>query len=127
MQEFIGPPDTLLQRGPEVAPHAHARLRRVTAGTAATKALRALVPAQLPAVGACFIVGPRASYRFHPALTLVVRLGEDGDFPVFGIRSEHPLDPDLATCIRRRLESTLRTALQPGATAQFELRVHMQF
>lgn len=127
VQEFIGPPDKLLQRGPEVEPHAHARLRRVTAGAAATKALRALVPAQLPAVGACFTVGPRASYRFHQALTLVVRLGEHGDFPIFGIRSVHPLDPDLATCIRRRLESTLRTALQPGATAQFELRIRMQF
>ena len=100
---------------------------RVTVTDGDSRKLRALVRAQLPAVGTCFAVGPRASYRFHQTLTLVVRLGDDGGFPVFGVRAAQPLDPDVAACIRRRLEPTLRSALAAGATAELELRIRMQF
>lgn len=46
--------------------------------------------------------------------------------PAFGAPAAHPLDPDVATCLRRRPEPLPRGALEQGATAQPVLRIRFR-
>ncbi len=125
VQEYVGSQE-VIERGPSVEAHAYARVRRVRASDG-TVALKAGLRGAMGAVGACFVSGSRADYRVRQVMTLVVRRGVDGEFAVFGVRAARRIDPDVAACVRRRIEPTLRAGLRPGASAEIELGVRMQF
>lgn len=121
--------DRPLNRGfVAIEPHARPRVRTITAASESERnALQSIINTHSEAIARCFTNSPRATYRIHRKLTLVVRRGPDGKLSQFEIRTPQPLDSLIKNCLRLHLEPSLQSALRTPQPAELELSIWMRF